>query len=106
MRTLVVGLLVAATIADAARAPPPPACRSAQYTVDGDPIGTGAVTSPTIEVGTLVGIGDSCPLVAPAKVRVTKKGETQVRAKWDACPGFTGPVRMRARVTDECTAVV
>src|SRR5512144_2510952 len=106
MRGLIVALLAAGAVADAAGAPRPPACRSAQYTVDGDAIGTGAVRSPTLEVGTLVGIGDACPLIPPAKVRVTKRGVTQVRAKWDACPGFTGSVRLRARVGDECTSVV
>jgi alpha-L-fucosidase len=104
MRALVVGLLAVAAVANAARAPRPPACRSAQYTIDGAAIGT--PPSSTIEVGTLVGIGDACPLIAPAKVRVTKKGVTEVRANWDACPGFTGRVRMRARVTGECTSVV
>jgi alpha-L-fucosidase len=99
-------LLLAAVAADAARAPRPPACRSAQYTVAGDPIGAGARASATIEVGTLVGLGDVCPLTAPAKVRVSRKGVTQVRARWDSCPGFTGPVRVRARVVDECTSVV
>ena len=103
MQQLLLALLIVATAGAAARRE---ACRSAQFTVAGDPIGSGATTSPTVEVGTLVGLGDVCPLIAPTKRRVTKSGVTQVRARWESCPGLAGPVRLRARVIDGCTKAV
>ena len=60
------GLALAATPAAARPGTP---CRSAQFAVDGAPIGVGAVTSRTIELGTLVGLGDACPLIAVRKRR-------------------------------------
>jgi alpha-L-fucosidase len=91
-------------IADAgARSAP---CRSAEFTIVGEPVGRGATTSPTIEVGTLAGLGDVCPLVAPKKRRASRTGVTQVRARWETCQGLIGPVRLRARVVDGCTKLV
>jgi alpha-L-fucosidase len=103
-------LLAAAAIAlggGAARAASPRTpCRSAQYSIAGDPLGAGATTSATVEVGALIGLGNVCPLVAPATRRVSKRGVTRVRARWQTCPGLGGPVRFRARVVDGCTRVV
>jgi alpha-L-fucosidase len=94
--------LIGVTDAEARPAP----CRSAEFTIVGDPVGRGPTTSPTIEVGALAGLGDVCPLVAPKKRRATRPGVTQVRARWETCPGFVGPVRLRARVVDGCTQLV
>jgi len=100
-----VGLAVVLALATPSTAARPAPCRSARFTIAGEPIGSG-VTSPTVEVGPLVGLGDVCPLIAPKKRRVTKAGVTQVRARWDSCPGLAGRVRLRARVIDGCTKVV
>jgi alpha-L-fucosidase len=100
---LVLALALAASADAATRVEP---CRSAQYTLDGTPLGAGAMTTPTVEIGTLVGLGDLCPLVTPVQRRTTKRGVTTVRARWDACPGFAGRVRLRARVVDGCSRVV
>ena len=94
-----------ATIAGDALARPEP-CRSAQFTIGGAPVGAGTMTSDTIEVGALVGLGDACPLIEPRKRRAGKSGVTRIRARWESCPGFTGPVRLRATVVDQCTKVV
>src|SRR5262245_28043748 len=88
-----------------AQASPAAPCRSAQFTIAGPPVGTGPTTSQTIEVGTLVGLGDVCPLTPPRKRRATKAGITRIRARWESCAGFDGPVRLRAKVVDGCTAV-
>ena len=98
-----IGLALAATPAAARPGTP---CRSAQFAVDGAPIGVGPVTSRTIELGPLAGLGDACPLTAVRKRRATRDGVTRIRARWDACPGFAGPVRLRARIASDCTAVV
>ncbi|MCW5893688.1 MAG: alpha-L-fucosidase [bacterium] len=103
---LLVALLLLALPAAAAAAkkrPKPAPCPPAQYAVDGAPLGATGVTSDTIEVGALAGVGDSCPLAAPVRARTSRKGVTTVRARWNACPGFTGPVRLRARIVDGCT---
>jgi alpha-L-fucosidase len=83
-------------------APRPPACRSAQFTVDGESL----AGSPTVEVGAFVGLGDVCPLVAPRVRRTTRGGVTRIRARWASCPGLIGPVNLRARVVDDCTRLV
>src|SRR5689334_9866389 len=101
---ILLGLFLLAAGAAGASVPEP--CRSAQFTIDGEPIGTGATTSRTIEIGTLAGLGDVCPPTASVKRRTTKRGVTQVRARWLSCPGLAGPVRLRARVVDGCTRVV
>jgi alpha-L-fucosidase len=80
-------------------------CQSAQFTIDGMPVGT-ATTSQTIEIGSLVGLGDACPLTAPRLRRVMKNGVNRIHARWDSCPGFDGPVRLRAKVSADCTTVV
>ncbi len=85
--------LFGSSLADARPAP----CRSAQFTVD---------DGSTLEIGSLVGLGDACPLVAPRMRRVTKDGVTVVRARWKTCPGFPGPVRLRVRLLDDCTRAV
>lgn len=91
--------------ARAAGAHPGP-CRAAQYAVLGAPLGTGAATSHTVEIGSRIGLGASCPPVAPLRLRSSRKGVTRVRARWDGCPGFAGPVRLRARIVDDCTRLV
>jgi alpha-L-fucosidase len=97
-------LTTAAPEASAAKKKPKPApCPAAQYAVDGDPIGATDVRSDSIEIGTLAGLGASCPLEGTVRTRTSRKGVTTVRARWNACPGFTGPVRLRARITDGCT---
>jgi alpha-L-fucosidase len=104
MQPLLLALAVLVGTAGAAVRRDP--CRSAQFTIAGDPIGSGATTSPTIELGSLVGLGNVCPLIAPTKRHVTRAGATRVRARWEACPGLDGPVRLRARVIDGCTKAV
>ena len=76
-------------------------CRSAQFTIDGAPVGRAPSTSQTVEIGSLVGLGDVCPLTEPRKRRVMKNGVNRVRARWDSCPGFDGPVHLLARVSDD-----
>ncbi len=77
-------------------------CRSAQFTIAGAPVGA-APASQTVELGALVGLGDACPLAAPRKRRASRSGITKIRARWESCPGFAGPVRLRARIVDGCT---
>ncbi len=98
-------LLVAVVLADAtaAKKPRPDPCRSAQYTLDGASVGDATTT---VEVGALVGLGDACPLVEPRKRKVTKSGVTHIQARWDSCPGFSGRVRLKAKITDGCTRLV
>jgi alpha-L-fucosidase len=98
--------VLALGVGPATAAPRREPCRSAQFTIAGDPIGSGAATSPTVEVGSLVGLGEVCPLIAPTQRRVTKAGVTRVRARWETCPGLQGPVRLQARVVDGCTRAV
>lgn len=95
-------LPVAAAKSSAARKPKPAPCPAAQYAVDGEPLGATDVRSDTIEIGTLAGLGPSCPLAATVRARTSRKGVTTVRARWETCPGFTGPVRLRARIIDGC----
>src|SRR5262245_7860252 len=100
-RRSLAGALVVAAVAAADARPDP--CRSAQFTLAGKPIGAAGATSPTAEVGALVGLGDLCPLVAPAKRAARVTGVTEVRARWEGCPGLIGPVRAKLRVTRDCT---
>lgn len=102
---LALSLLLPVLAADtsAAKKPKPAPCPAAQYAVDGAPLGATEVRSDTIEIGALAGLGESCPLAASVRARTSRKGVTTVRARWDACPGFTGPVRLRARIKDGCT---
>jgi alpha-L-fucosidase len=81
-------------------------CRSAQYTIAGAPIGRGASTSTTVEVGALVGLGDLCPLVEPLTHRAGTLGVARARAIWETCPGLAGRVRLRVKVIDGCTKAV
>ncbi|MFN8642472.1 MAG: alpha-L-fucosidase [Candidatus Binatia bacterium] len=80
-----------------------PPCPSAQFTLAGAPVGRAPASSQTVELGVLVGVGDACPLVQPRYTRSTRNGVTRIHARWDSCPGFTGPVRLRARIADGCT---
>ena len=104
LRSIVVVAAFTYAIVPRADARPEP-CRSAEFTVE-RALGAGPLTSPTVEVGALVGLGDVCPLVAPTARRTAKNGVTTVRARWESCPGLVGPVRLRVRVTDGCTKVV
>ena len=81
-------------------------CPSAQFTLTGAPVGQSPASSQTVELGTLVGVGDACPLIQPRYVRSTRNGVTRIHARWESCPGFAGPVRLRARITDGCTTAV
>jgi len=95
---LALGIVLAAPRGAPARPAP---CPDAQYALDGAPLG-GAVTSATIEVGGRAGIGAACPLVGTVARRASARFTT-VSARWDACPGFTGPVRFKGRIADGCT---
>jgi hypothetical protein len=59
----------------------PERCRSAEYALSGTAVGTGTMTSATVEVGPLVGVGVVCPLAPPKVRRATTAGETIVRAR-------------------------
>jgi alpha-L-fucosidase len=96
--------LVLAAVPRAAARPDP--CRSAQFALAGKPLGGAGATSTTAEVGALVGLGDVCPLVAPTKRAARVTGLTEVRARWESCPGLAGPVRAKLRVTRDCTQLV
>ena len=95
----------AAGVLDRAPAGAAEPCRSAQFTIDGAPVGRAPSTSQTVEIGALVGLGDVCPLTPPRKRRVMKNGVTRIRARWESCPGFDGPVKLLARIGDDCTTV-
>ena len=105
-RRLLIVLAAAVTVAAARANAQSEPCRSAQFTITGEPVGSGTMTSPTVEVGALVGLGDVCPLIRAKKRRATRDGVTRVRARWKSCPGFRGQVRLRATVVDGCTKVV
>jgi hypothetical protein len=62
MRVLLLATGLIPAIANAAPRFAP--CRSAQFTIDGNAVGSGAITSQTVELGALAGLGDVCPLVA------------------------------------------
>ncbi|HXJ36685.1 MAG TPA: alpha-L-fucosidase, partial [Candidatus Eisenbacteria bacterium] len=94
-------LLIVATVGTASALKPPP-CRDARYAVSGAPVGIDPTTD-TVDVGTRIGLGDVCPLVAPTRIRASRSGVTSVRARWESCPGFAGPVRFRAKIVDGCS---
>ena len=96
-------VVLALATAAAARTSPPP-CRPAEYAIAGEPVGTAAST--TVEIGTRVGLGATCPLTGEVVRRATGRGVTRVRARWDSCPGLPGPVRFRGKIVDDCTHVV
>ena len=95
-------MLLAAVDAAAVRTP----CRDAQYAIAGDAVTIGTAGTTTVEIGTRVGLGTLCPLVAPAAIRTTRRGVTKVRARWAGCSGSTSAVRLAARVAQGCTQVV
>jgi len=93
LRMLVLAVVLAIPSGVPARPAP---CPDAQYTLDGAPLG-GAVTGDTIEIGTRAGIGAACPFTGA----VSRRG-TAVSVRWASCPGFTGAVRFKGRILDDC----
>ncbi|MFN8642641.1 MAG: hypothetical protein U0802_13690 [Candidatus Binatia bacterium] len=73
--TLLSLTLAGALAASAAHAAGEP-CRSAQFTISGAPVGHGFSASQTVEIGSLVGLGDICPLTPPRKRKVMKTAST------------------------------
>jgi len=90
----------------AAKKPRPDACRPARYEISGDPIPLGSATAAIVDVGPIVALGDACTRVEPLRVKTSRKGVTKVRARWDGCPGVDGPLRLDARLVDDCQRLV
>jgi alpha-L-fucosidase len=108
--TLLATALVSATMVTAPGAAPrprPDPCRDARYVVDAVAKPGAVEAGMTIDVGTNVAIGSACARTPPRRVRVKRKsGTTVVKARWDACDGVPGPVRLKAKLADECTHLV
>jgi alpha-L-fucosidase len=103
---IALGLVLATDRAPALSATPRPApCAPARYLVRGAPVGVGAVTSQSIEVGGEVGLGAACGGIVPKQLRTDRKGATRVRAKWESCDGFAGPVTLKASIVDGCATL-
>lgn len=106
MRSLLLAGLLAVVVAASARGMSDPTpCRDAHYAIVDAPLGDGA-NADRLSVGTMVGLGDLCPLVPSMRLRAMRSGITAVRAKWKSCPGVDGPVTFRGRIVDGCNRVV
>jgi uncharacterized repeat protein (TIGR01451 family) len=81
-----------------ARKPKPEPCEAARWvvTTDGAPF-------TVVQAGPATALEDICEAVDTSKYSANRKGVTHVRAKWAACEGLTGKVRLGARILDDCT---
>src|SRR5262249_50097892 len=86
-------------------ASPATGCPPAQYTVVGAPLGDATAGSATIEVDARVDVGALCPMLDARRLE-TGRHRIDLRQRWDACSGLGGPVRLKARIVDDCTRVV
>jgi alpha-L-fucosidase len=80
-------------------------CPPAQYAVVGAPLGDDTVQSTTIEIDARVGLGSLCPMLEARRLD-TGRHRVNLRQRWDACSGLSGPVRLKARIVDDCTRVI
>lgn len=99
-------LVLVAADAPAAKKPRPEACRPGRYEISGDPIPLGSATAAIVDVGPIIALGETCGRIEPRSVKTTRKGVTKVSARWDACPGVEGKVRLDAKITDGCQRLV
>lgn len=85
------------------KAPKPAPCPGARYPID-PPLLPGDVPGGTAlrASATSVALDGACDAIVPARFKATRNG-TKVKARWAACPGFDGKVRLGGKITDDCT---
>jgi len=96
-----VGALLAAT---AARAAKPPPCPGGRYAVAGDRLLAGDVLPGADDVffsATQVAIASGCRTAPVTKLRGSKRGTT-LKATWTECDGATGKVKLKAKIDPTC----
>lgn len=91
-----------------APAPAGERCTGGRYLVEGTPLvrpaGSAVVGQDVLVLaGSEITIESLCGPTR-ARLRKNRKG-FRLRARWLACPGFVGPVRLRGRINRECTAI-
>ncbi len=79
-------------------------CPPARYVLD-TPVTAGTTELRTVDVGTQVRVDGACAHITPT-VRATRSGAPRLRARWAACAGLTGTIRLKATLVDDCTRLV
>jgi hypothetical protein len=85
------------------KSPKPEPCPGARYPIE-PPLLPGAEPAGTaLRAGaTSIALDGACDAIVPARFKATRKG-TKVKAKWPACPGFEGKVKLAGKIVDDCT---
>src|SRR5438093_764286 len=103
-----VGLsLVVFALPAASKKSPVPLCRDGRFLVRGDALVAGdyvGTREPVSIGGAQVSIGNACSAVA-VKLKASKRGTTIVSAKWGACTGLNGKVKLKATIDPSCSAM-
>lgn len=83
----------------------PAACGGGRYLLSGSAL-SGAPAAPSSSVVTIASTGvvipDVCPEIRPKTLRGNRAGVTKLKVVWPSCEGFTGRVKLTAKLTESC----